>query len=539
LAVLAAVPADLVVKNATIITVDRQHPRAHALAVTAGRFSFVGDQLDASVEIGPRTTVIDASGQTVTPGFIDAHAHPGPVYPADSLWAAVDCRPAAIRTIDDLVAALKAKADRTPPGDWVTGTGYENLKLGRQPTRYDLDRASTRHPIMIGHYSGHESVCNSLALQLAKVTRDRPDPAGGRFVRDEQGEPNGRLEEGAASIVRAARVGRAAPPAAEVRAAYTRGFERFLSRGVTTVGVAGATVAHARTLEAARTEAAPLRLFIMMSEGASAEAGARQSALVPGEAGVRYGAVKVFHGGSVSAHTCWVSEPYVGVDGHPQGLKPARSQERLDALILSLHRAGLQACVHCNGDREIDMVVTAFERALAAYPRADHRHRLEHCSVVTPELLRRIKATGLVVVSHSYLWEHGDIFEHYQPRQWDTLIPAKSLLEAGISWAGHSDSPVSTSDPLLHIQALVTRTSAEGKVYGAAQRVTAEQAITTWTLGGAYACRMEDQTGSIVVGKRADFVVLGADPTVVPPDQIRAIPVRGTFVDGRRVFGAR
>jgi predicted amidohydrolase YtcJ len=111
--------------------------------------------------------------------------------------------------------------------------------------------------------------------------------------------------------------------------------------------------------------------------------------------------VKVFHGGSVSAHTCWVSEPYVGVDGHPQGLKPARSQERLDALILSLHRAGLQACVHCNGDREIDMVVTAFERALTAYPRADHRHRLEHCSVVTPELLRRIKATGLVVVSDS------------------------------------------------------------------------------------------------------------------------------------------
>src|SRR5438045_1012515 len=161
----------------------------------------VGDDEAVTQFIGPDSRVLDLTGKTVLPGFIDAHAHPGPEYPEESPWASVDCRPEKVRTIDALVAALKLKAERTPAGQWVIGSRYQETKLGRQPTRWDLDRASTNHPIIISHSSGHQSVCNSLALQLAKVNRQTPDPAGGKFARDDQGELTGLVQERAAGIV--------------------------------------------------------------------------------------------------------------------------------------------------------------------------------------------------------------------------------------------------------------------------------------------------------------------------------------------------
>lgn len=530
IAVAVADPADLVVRSANVITVDGDRPRAQAFAVSNGRFTIIGSNEAVDGAIGPQTAVLDLAGKTVTPGFIDAHAHPVPIYPENSLWAKVDCRPRSVKNIEELVAALKRKASFTPPGEWVIGEGYEPLKLGGQPTRWDLDRASTEHPILITHFSGHARVVNSQALEKGKITKDVLDPPGGRYVRDEKGELTGLLEEQASAGARFP----VAPPQ-ETHAAYIRGLHHFFRRGVTTIGVAGSSIALARSLEDARAEDTPLRMYIMMSEKLGKEALARKQSMRPGEYGVRYGAIKVFHGGSVSAHTCWVTEPYIGIE-NKNGLIPARSQEELNQLLLSIHQAGLQACIHCNGDREINMVVTAIENALRIAPRDDHRHRLEHCSVVTPELLRRIKAAGIVVIPHSYMWEHGDIMEAYNPKIWDMIHPSKSLLDLGIPRGAHSDYGVSSTDPLMHIQALVTRAGAEGKTYGPAQCITPEQAIAAWTLGGAFACFAEKHTGSISVGKLADFVVLGGDPTTVAPDQIQTLPVEATFVEGRSVF---
>ena len=531
---LSAAPAEIVIRNTSIITVDSNLPRAQSLAVSAGRFVFVGKDKDLTPWIGPETRVLELNGRTIVPGFIDAHAHPGPEYPEDSAWASVDCRPEKAPTIDALVAALRAKAQRTPAGQWVTGSRYQETKLGRHPTRWDLDRASTNHPILISHSSGHQSVGNSLALQLAKLNRETPDPPGGKFVRDERGEFSGLLQERAASIVRAAGPVRTTPPETETLAAYRAGFARYLRRGVTSVHVAGTSAGTASMLERARTPELPLRLYIMLTEGSLEEA-SRRRAIQPGDHSVRYGAIKLFHGNSVSGQTCWLSKPY---ENRPDyfGVAPARSQESLDRLILTVHRAGLQACVHSNGDREIAMLLTAFERALEIAPRENHRHRIEHCSVVTPELLQRIKALGLVVVPHSYLWEHGDKMEAYGAWRWDWMHPARSLLELGIPMAGHSDDPVSVSDPLLRIQDMVTRTSAEGKVYGAKQRVAVEDALRAWTLGGAYASFEEADKGTITAGKLADFVVLSNDPTRVEASRIKDIAVEMVFVGGRRVL---
>jgi len=285
-------PAELVVRRANIITADANLPRAQAFAVADGKFVAVGDNELVTPLIGESTRVFDLAGKTIVPGFINAHAHPGPEYPEDSPWAPVDCRPEKVRTIEVLVAALKRKADRTPARQWVTGSRYQETKIARHPRRWDLDRASTNHPIIISHSSGHQPVCNSLALELAKVTRDTADPAGGKFVRDQRGELTGLLQERAASIVRSAGPARLDPPEAETLAAYRAGFRRYLSRGVTSVHVAGTSLSGAGMLERAQTDELPLRLYVMVRDSSLDDAVQRKAAGATNVA-VRYGAMKL------------------------------------------------------------------------------------------------------------------------------------------------------------------------------------------------------------------------------------------------------
>jgi predicted amidohydrolase YtcJ len=533
----AAAPADLVVRGANILTVATNRPRAEAFAVAGGEFVAVGRAEDMAPFLGPHTKILELAGKTIVPGFNDAHLHPSPVYPPDSRWAAVDCSPRNVHTMDELIVALQRKAARTPPGQWVNGSRYQETKLGRQPTRHDLDRASTNHPILISHSSGHQSVCNSLALQLAQVTRDTKDPPGGKFGRDARGEPTGLLQESAASLVRTAGPRSPSPPEAETVAGYQECFRGYFRHGLTSVQVAGAGLSAARLMEKARTDELPLRLYVMLRESSLDEA-VRRHRDARADDPLRFGAIKIFHGNSLSAQTCWLSQPYADRPDY-FGVPPARSQEALDQLILKIHTNGLQVAVHSNGDREIEMVVTAFERALAQVPRPGHRHRIEHGSVLTASLLPRLRAAGLVVVPHSYLWEHGDKMESYGAWRWDWMHAARTLLDHGIPIAGHSDAPVSAAEPLLRIQDMVTRTSAEGKVYGASQRIRIEEALRAWTLGAAFAEFAEDRKGSITVGKLADFVVLAADPARVKPDAIKDIAIEKTFIGGQAVFEAK
>ncbi|NQV36014.1 MAG: amidohydrolase family protein, partial [Phycisphaeraceae bacterium] len=193
---------DLAVVNARVITVDYENSEAEAFAVKNDMFIAVGTNSQIKRLIGEDTIVLDAQGKTVTPGFIDAHLHPGPVYPAHSRLGKVDLSPASVKTMDELINALHAKAKTTPKGQWVFGSRYQDTKLGRHPTRRDLDQASTEHPISISHSSGHVSVVNSLALKNARITKDTPDPPGGGFDRGENGIPNGVCREGAGRLAR-------------------------------------------------------------------------------------------------------------------------------------------------------------------------------------------------------------------------------------------------------------------------------------------------------------------------------------------------
>jgi predicted amidohydrolase YtcJ len=256
-----------------------------------------------------------------------------------------------------------------------------------------------------------------------------------------------------------------------------------------------------------------------------------------GDDRLRITSAKVFHGNSFSGRTCWLSEPYSDRPDY-YGIPPARSQEDLDKAFQTMHDAGFQITTHSNGDREIDMTLTAIERAQANNPRPDARHRIEHASIMTMPLLERAKKAGVILVFHSYMWEHGDKLEAYGEKRLAMVHPYRTAIDMGVLVACHSDATVSAADAMLRLQDMVTRKAENGKVYGGNQRVSVEEAIKVWTLDGAYTSFEENEKGSITPGKLADFLVLRQDPRKVNPDTIKDIIIDGTYIGGVNVWQA-
>ena len=522
--------ADLVVWNANVITVNRDHPRAQAFAVRDGHFLVVGSNAEAKTTIGPNTKVLDLHGNTVTPGFIDCHMHPSAIYPEDAPYSNVPLDPSHVRTMDQLIAALKKHAALVPKGYWIRGTRYDDGKLGRHPTRFDLDKVSTDHPISISQVSGHITVVNTFALQKAGIDRSTKDPAGGAFDRDPDGMPNGICRE-------SAHLSSSIAPSLSANhderiAGLQRGFEKFLAKGLTSVADAAASPGSLRNYEDLQARGCPVRINVMLTHDYLKDL---TNIGIQGPFGndhLRLGTIKVFHGNSFSGRTCWVSKAY---EGRPTyfGIPPKATQDELNDLILAIHKAGFQPAVHSNGDREISMVLTAFENALKQIPKKDARFRIEHCSVCTPEILARAKTDGVVLVFHSYMWENGDKLGEFGADRFDWLAPMARARAMGVHATSHSDYSVSAADPLLRIQDLVTRRTEAGQVIGADQCISPDEAIQAWTLDAAYATFEEKIKGSIERGKLADFVVLGKDPIKTPPLSIRKIPILSTFIGGQ------
>ena len=539
LAASAACAADAIYVNGVVITVDEKRPYAEAFAITNGRFSAVGHNAEIRRLSSPGTAVVDLKGMTVTPGFNDVHLHPVAVYDESSPYYTPWLGPERVHNMDELIAVLKAKVHRTPAGELVSGSRYDDIKLGRHPNRYDLDKASTHHPIQISHASGHIIVVNSYVLKSSGITQETQDPPGGSFDRDPDGTPNGVIREAARSLVTRFRsgVGERAVPFDEEVQGYIRCFRGYSERGITSAGIAGGNPAAFRLYQAVRDAGSPVRMGFMFNEGSFPALQAMGFNSGFGDDHLRITSIKVFHGNSFSGRTCWLSEPYSDRPGY-YGIPPARSQEDLDTAFQAMHDAGFQIATHSNGDREIDMVLTAIERAQARNPRPDARHRIEHASVMSQALLDRAKKDGVILVFHSYMWEHGDKLESYGDARLRMVHAYRSAIDMGIPVAGHSDSTVSAADPLLRIQDMVTRKGQNGKVYGGNQRVTVEEAIKVWTLDGAYATFEQNLKGSITPGKLADFAVLRRDPRKVDPNSIKDIVVDSTYVGGERVWQA-
>jgi predicted amidohydrolase YtcJ len=536
----AAFAADAIYINGTVLTVDPSKPYAEAFAVTNGRFSAIGTTAEIRRLATPSTKIVDLKGMTVTPGFNDVHLHPTGVYEEDSPYYTPWLGPEKVHNMDELIAALKAKAAKTPKGQMVRGVRYQDTKLGRHPTRYDLDKASTEHPISISHSSGHITVVNSYILNASGITKDTKDPPGGSFDRDPDGTPNGVIRESAGRLLRRGYDGGGDAPRIPYEAeleGHVKCFRIYAERGITSAGIAGGSPQSFRLYEAVRDAGGPVRMGFMYSQAAFSALQAVGIKSGFGDDRLRVTSIKVFHGNSMSGRTCWLSEEYSDQPGY-FGIPPARPQAELDKMFQDMHKAGFQIATHSNGDREIDMVLTAIERAQAANPRPDARHRIEHASVMNQSLLDRAKKAGVILVFHSYMWEHGDKLASYGEKRLAMIHPYRTAIDMGIHVAGHSDSTVSAADPLLRIQDMVSRKGENGVGYGINQRIGVEEAIKVWTLDGAYATFEEHDKGSITPGKLADFAVLRKDPRKVPPDTIKDIVVDATYVGGKNVWQA-
>lgn len=522
---------DVAVINAVVYTVDDRRPRAEAFAIANGRFVAVGSSAEIRALVSSSTRIIDAAGMTALPGFIDAHCHPASSGLSELLE--VDCNCSNIAEIKD---ALRARAATTAAGAWIFGFKYDDTKLadGRPLSRRDLDAACPNHPVRVMHRGGHTIIVNSVAFRLAGIERGTPDPEGGRFGRDASGELTGFVAERAVDPFERV-AGRAPATARQRHDGVKRMAELMTAAGLTTVHDVLASredfIAYQSALAAGDMRfrvyfLARPEFFEMLQT-----AGVRRGF---GNERLRFGGIKLFCDGSASERTMRMSTPFVGRP-NDYGIL-VTTQEQLNEAVLSAHTAGAQVGVHANGDVAIDMVLRAYELARRADPRPDPRHRIEHCTLVNPGLLRRIAELGVIPTPfYTYVYYHGDKWENYGEERTRWMFAHRSFLDHGIKVAGASDYVPGPFEPLMAIQSMVTRKDHRGRVWGANQRITVDEALRICTLHGAHASFEENVKGSITPGKLADFVLLADDPHRVDPDRIKDIRVERTVVGGETV----
>ncbi len=534
----AATAADLVVLNARVLTIDPAMPRAEAFAVRNGRFIAVGRTSDVKNLVGRGTEVIDATGMTVVPGFIDTHVHPGGT---DELTKVNMSLP----TIAKIQDALRERATTTPPDTWIEGFSYDDTKVVdetgkyRRLTRRDLDAAVSDHPVRVSHRGGHIAWYNSKAFAMAGVTVDTADPPGGTFYKS-GGELTGLVAERANNVFRG--IGKTIPVTRETRQKGVALIsQRMTAAGLTSV-FDGATSVDAITAYQDAYRAGEMRFRMHMSVSGVKPGGLGYEGLKA--AGITSGfgddwleirSAKFSADGSASGRTMAMRTPYVGRPDDFGIL--TMTQEELNDSVEDAHRHGFQVEIHANGDRAIEMVLNAYERAQTRWPRPDPRHRIEHCTLVDDGLLRKIKALGVIPEAFStYVYFHGPKWEEYGEEKMKMMFAHRSFLDYGIPVANGSDYLPGPFEPLMGLQSMVTRKDYRGVVWGANQKITLDEALVVSTVNGARASFDEAKKGTITTGKLGDFVILAKDPHDVDPDAIKDIAVVRTVVGGKTMF---
>jgi predicted amidohydrolase YtcJ len=509
------------------------------LAVLHGRIVALGEDA-AALSTGHR---VDLGGAFVVPGFHDAHnhmAHFGIGLSEVQLGADV------CKHVDDVYAAIARRAAELPAGSWIVGRGYDQNKLvGGHPTRQGLDRAAPGHLVRVKHTSEHMTVVNTAVLDqldLAQV------PPGGDVVMDADGSPTGLLREQAQLLLRPFIY----PVDVEtVIDGLTKASRQYLSEGITSVqeagiggGLVGQTPIELAAYQLARDRGVlGVRSTLMVAStmlhelgddsGFGLDLGLRTGF---GDEWLRIGAMKVFADGSLIGRTCAMHEPFAGESDNVGYFQTP--EDELARTIMAAHRAGWQIATHAIGDRAITVVLDAYEAALAKYPRADHRHRVEHCAVLQPAELTRLARLGLIASPQGrFVNEIGDgMRAALGPVREAWCYRLRSLLDAGCELPASSDRPVVQGAPLLGIADMVRRRTSSGELLGPDERLTPSQALRAYTYGSAYAAFREQDLGTLEVGKLADFAVLSADLT--DEASLDDVSVLATAVGGTLAYEA-
>jgi predicted amidohydrolase YtcJ len=531
--------ADLLVVNARVWTVDGARPEAEAFAVRGGRIVAVGSTAEVSALRGAGTTILDAKGRFVMPGFNDAHVH---LMTGGTQLDSVDLRDAA--SVGEFARRTAERAASTPKGEWITGGDWDEQAWSEPalPTRESIDGATPDTPVFVNRYDEHMALANSAALRLARITAATPDPPGGVIVRDASGNPTGILKDAAMGPVYAVM-----PPPTPGRRerALRRALGHMASLGVTSVQDMGpgdgdvdlyAGLA-ARGQLTARVRAVPPALRVA---GQVAAGGARRAA-----AGgmLSISGAKTFADGSLGSTTAFFFEPYSDAPA-TRGLLADEMQplDGMRARLVAIDRAGEQLCVHAIGDRAISMVLDLFADVETANGPRDRRPRIEHSQHVAPGDFDRYARMGVIASVQPYhAIDDGKWAEkRIGAERAKTTYAFRSFLRRGARLALGTDWPVAPLNPMLTLYAAVTRATLDGRRPGGwvpEQKITVGEAIEAYTMGAAYAEFQEREKGSIAIGKVADFVVLSADPFKVAPDALRDVKVVTTVVGGKVVYG--
>jgi predicted amidohydrolase YtcJ len=530
--------AHRVFQGGHIHTLDPQHPHAQALAVTYGRLVAVGSVDEVAGLIGPSTVVTDLAGATVVPGFHDAHCH-------ILLFglSLVETNTRAAASIAEVVEAVGRRASALPGGAWLRGGGYNENKLAEQrhPTRHDLDPVTLENPAFLSHISGHMAIANSRALSLAGIARDTPDPPGGAIDRDAHGKPTGLLKETAQELVK-----RVLPPysLAETRQALAAAGQQMAAEGITSAQEAWAgwiAPEEFRAYQAASADGSlPQRVRLMVDVERLAVKDGRFDFAFGLNTGfgtdrLKLGAIKLFLDGSLIGRTAALSQPYDNAPGTAGML--VKRQAQINAQVALAHAGGWQVAMHAIGDAAIEAGLEAIE-AVMGPEAARFRPRLEHCGILRPDLIERIRKLGVVVVTQPrFIYELGDGFRAaLGEARLRLTYPFASLR--GLRVAFSSDRPVVNGAPLLGMQAATLQRTASGAAYVPEEAISAAEALHAYTLGAAYSAFAEEETGSLREGKWADFVVLSDDPLRAEPAAFGTIPVLKTVVGGEVVYSA-
>jgi predicted amidohydrolase YtcJ len=532
---------DLVVINAKVYTVDPRVAKAEAFAIKANRFMAVGSTAEIKALAGKGTQTFDAKGMTVVPGFIDTHNHAtGNVL----LYEVLVGNPYEVEfvTIDSIIAKLRAKAQATPPGTWVEGYFFDDTKLkdGRPLNVHDLDKVSKDHPVVVHHRGGHTGFYNSKALEIADINKNTPNPSGGTFDRDSDGNLNGRVTDRAMNALNRAGK-RQAFTEEQTQQRDREGLayisKQFVRYGVTSVHHEGGNLS---ALQRVRARGELLHRVSYEASGKvldSMIAGGIMSGF--GDEWIRLGATSEHTvDGSFSERTMAISTPYPGITPPYKG-NITESQDDLNVWIEKVHRAGIQVNCHANGDVAIGMMMTAVERAQKLFPRSDTRPKITHCTQIDDSLVSRIKAAGAVpALFTTYAYDNSDKFVFYGEEMMKHCMAFRSFLDAGVPVAAGSDFSPGPFDPRMAVQGMITRRGWDGKVWGANQRISIEEALRVNTLNGAYNSHEESIKGSITPGKLADFVVLSDDLFTVGEEKIKDLQIVRTVVGGATVYQA-
>lgn len=529
-----------------ILTVDDAQPEARAMLAAGGRILAIGEVAEVeAAAAGMDAERVDRPGTTIVPGFVDAHAHPL-MYGQLLTW--IDVSPSKAGSIPEIVELLREGAKRLPAGVPIRGYGYEqrNLVERRHPTRHELDEVARDREVYIMNASGHGGVVNSFTLERYGVTRDTPNPEGGEFFRDASGELTGELSDAACNVLtglHGVKIGHHGPNfhLADEPAEHQRQLDlvqrEFLAGGVTAIGDAQVSKRElAAYLEMADRGALSLRVsmyFLSHLLDQVIELGITGPF---GNAFLSATGIKLYADGTLGGWTAYFPEGYVGDPCRTGQLY--HEPEEYAGLVRRAHAAGLQTATHAQSPTAIAMVVDALEAALAERPDADARHRIEHCGLPTEGDIARMAELGIRPVNqpqHHYNWGEG--VEQAIGTPGERFNPLGEFVAAGVPVTISSDAPVAEPRPLEAMQAAVTRVTRRGTKLGPdALRIDAPAALRAHTLEGAVSIGREHELGSLVAGKRADFAVLSADPLAVPGEELAAIRVLETWVDGSMRF---